>query len=220
MSPAGSRSSAEPGAEQPALVLAGPPGNLSGRFDVTNDSERRLALRGVVLRRDGGPDLPVTLGVVLPPGGSASVPVSVHLEPTTPPGESTAVVDIGGVRRPVVLRVREHPSLVVEPDHVLAGPGTSPLRLQVRNDGNVVLTLAPLVRAATFGDGPDPGPDVELAVEQPPELAPGEQAVLTATLTVPTLDPTRRHEATLPVAVADLTVTVLPRAEQRRSEPR
>ncbi len=194
------------------IVLTGPPGQLRATVSVENAVDQRLAIRGLALHRAGYDAIAGSAAAVIAPGATAQVPVSVRLDPGTPPGDHVAEVEVGGLRRAVVLRVEPDLTLRVGPRRVLATEGDQPLTLTVSNDGNVAIPLAAVTRARTDDGGPDPGPDVVLTVVDPPALEPGTSASLTTTLTVPPgLDPTRRHTARLPVGTADLDVIILPR---------
>jgi hypothetical protein len=208
----------------PGIVLTGPPGQLRTAVSVENVAEQRVAVRGPALHRSGHEPLTGAGAAVIGPGATARVPVTFSLEAGTPPGEYDAEVEVGGVRRPALLRVEPRPSLSVSPRRLLAGVGRTTVVLTVTNDGNVGMALAPLARARTRWDdgGPgrsrddagrdDPGPDVSLSLTQPPTVEPGATVTVEGRLDVPgDLDPTRRHVARLPVGTADLDVTILPR---------
>ena len=212
-----------------ALVLTGPPGLLRATVSVENAVDQRVAVRGLTLHRAGRRDVTGSFAAVIAPGATAQVPVSFRLEADTAPGDYTAEVEVGGIRREALLRVEPDPTMRVSPRRLLAEVGRSEVTLTVSNDGNLVVPLAAVVRARTddgdprhgsdlvlragTGDrGPAAGPDVTLTLAAATSLAPGSTAVLQAQLTVPTeLDPTRRHTARIPVGTADLDVTILPR---------
>lgn len=201
---------AQPGPE--GIVLTGPPGQLRATVTVENAVDQRLAIRGLALHRPGHVAVAGSAAAVIAPGATAQVPVSVSLDRGTPPGDHVAEVEVGGLRREVVLRVEPDLALRISPRRVLVTEGDQALRLVVTNEGNVAIPLAAVVRARTDDGGPDPGPDVVLTVADPPVLGPGATATLTTTVTVPRgLDPTRRHVARLPVGTADLDVIILPR---------
>jgi hypothetical protein len=212
-----------------ALVLTGPPGLLRATVSVENAVDQRVAVRGLTLHRAGRRDVTGSGAAVIAPGATAQVPVSFRLQADTAPGDYTAEVEVGGVRREALLRVEPDLTMRVSPRRVLAEVGRSEVTLTVSNDGNLVVPLAAVVRARTddggprhgpdlvhragTGDrGPAAGPDVSLTLAAATTIAPGSTAVLQAQLTVPTeLDPTRRHTARVPVGTADLDVTILPR---------
>ena len=194
------------------LLLSGPPDGLRANVSLENASDKRVSVRGLVLRRDGADDLAVRFGAILPPASTTAVPLSIALPQTTPPGEYDALIEIGGQSRQVRLQVDPKISARLTPDQILAPPGTSRIGLRIVNQGNVDIPLAAVTRARTTDDGPDFGADVTLDLGQAVVLSPGSTLELTGTLTVPDdLDPTRRHEAPVPVGVCDLIVIVLPR---------
>ncbi len=199
------------------IVLTGPPSQLRATVSVENAVDQRLAIRGVALHREGHAAVPGSAAAVIAPGATAQVPVSVRLDPSTPPGDHVAEIEVGGLRREVVLRVESHLALRVSPRRVLATEGEQALTLTVSNEGNVAIPLAAVLRARTDDGGPDPGPDVVLTVTEPPVVEPGTTARVETTLLVPPdLDPTRRHTARLPVGTADLDVIILPRTASER----
>lgn len=194
------------------IVLTGPPALLRATVTVANAVDERVAVRGVVVHREGEPTVGGTASALIPPGATAAVPVTVGLDRTTAPGEHTAEVEVGGIRRPARLVVDPDPAVRVSPRRTLAAPGRTAVRLTVVNEGNVPIPLATVTRARTDDGGPDPGPDVTLTLDDPPVVEPGTSLTLDATLSVPgDLDPTRRHTARVPVGTADVDVIVLPR---------
>jgi hypothetical protein len=198
--------------QPPGIVLVGPPGRLRATVSVENAVDQRVTVRGVVLHRQGEAPVSAPATALIPPGATAEVPVTFRLDPTTAPGEHTAEVEVGGIRRPAVVHVEPDLSVRVSPRRTLAAPGRQAVTLLVVNDGNVDLPLARTTRARTDDGGPDPGPDVVLEVADPPTVRPGATATVSGRLDVPAdLDPTRRHTARLPVGTADLEVIVLPR---------
>jgi hypothetical protein len=200
-----------PAEAEDAIVLSGPPGRLTTTVTVENTSGARLVVRQPTLHLDG---LSVTgsATAIIATGATASVPVTVPLAASTPPGRHEAEMELGGVRRPVVVTVVEHVSLELSPGRVLAEPGSQELTLVVSNSGNVRMPLASRAMARTDDGGPDPGPDVVLALDTPTVVEPGQTLTLQARLEVPEdLEPARRHTATIPVGTADLQVIILPR---------
>lgn len=198
--------------EEGAIVLAGPPGRLRATVSVENTVDQRVTVRGLLLHRDDAPTVSGAATALIPPGATADVPVTFRLDPTTPPGETGAQVEVAGMRRTARVVVEPEPSVRVSPRRMLATPGRQPVTLVVTNDGNVPVPIAPLTRARTDDGGPDPGPDVDLSVADPPTVEPGRTATVAAELAVPDdLDPTRRHLARIPVGTADLDVIILPR---------
>jgi len=194
------------------VLLTGPPDNLRATVSLENASDKRISLRGLVLRRAGADDLAVRFGAILPPASSTTVPLSIALPVTTPPGEYGAQIEIAGQTREATLRVETKISARLTPGRILAAPGPSTVELRLANEGNVDIPLARTTRGRTTDDGPDWGDDVVLELAQPLLLQAGDVIDLAATVVVPDgLDPTRRHEAAVPVGVCDLIVIVLPR---------
>ncbi|WP_406829326.1 hypothetical protein ABEG17_09990 [Pedococcus sp. KACC 23699] len=199
------------------IVLTGPPSLLRATVSVENAVDQRLAIRGLAVHRQGQAVVAGSAAAVVAPGATAQVPVSVRLDPSTPPGDHVAELEVAGLRREVVLRVEPDLALRVSPRRVLATEGEQVLTLTVSNEGNVAIPLAAVLRARTDDGGPDPGPDVVLTVTDPPVVEPGTTARVAATLLVPPdLDPTRRHTARLPIGTADLDVIILPRTASER----
>ncbi len=199
------------------IVLTGPPGQLRTTVSVENAVDQRLAIRGMALHRKGHEALTGSAAAVIAPGATAQVPVSVRLEPGTPPGDHFGEVEVGGLRRQAVLRVEPDLALRISPRRILAVEGDQALTLTVSNEGNVAIPLAAAQRARSDDGGPDPGPDVVLTFPDPPVLGPGATVQLVATVSVPPgLDPTRRHTALVPVGTADLDVIILPRTASER----
>ena len=194
-----------------AIVLSGPPGRLTTTVTVENTSGARLVVRPPTLHLEG---LSVTgsATAIIATGATASVPVTVPLAASTPPGRHEAEMELGGVRRPVVVTIAPHLSLELSPSRVLAAPGRQDVTLVVSNSGNVRMPLASRAMARTDDGGPDPGPDVVLVLDAPTVVEPGQTLTLEARLEVPKdLEPARRHIATIPVGTADLQVIILPR---------
>jgi len=202
-----------PSVEGPAgIVLTGPPRQLRATVAVENAVDQRVTVHGLVLHREGEAPVSAPATALIPPGATADVPVTFRLEPTTAPGEHTAEVEVGGIRRSALIHVEPDLSVRISPRRTLAAPGRQTVSLFVANEGNVDLPLAPTTRARTDDGGPDPGPDVVLEVDDAPTLRPGATATVSGHLVVPAaLDPTRRHVARIPVGTADLEVIVLPR---------
>ena len=204
--------------EPPPLHLAGPPARLETVVTVENTTQERLAVRGPTFHLEQGPSVRGSASALVAPGATAAVPVTLALDPTTAPGDYPGELEVNGARRSAVLHVDEQPAVELSPRAVIAGPGTRGVRLRLANTGNVPVPLARRVLARTRDDGPDPGPDVVLELDSDPVLAPGESATLTGRLHVPdTLDPRRRHTATVPVGLADLVVTIPPRTTKEPS---
>ncbi|QGN58456.1 hypothetical protein [Nostocoides sp. HKS02] len=203
---------ATPADERPVLLVAGPPSQLRTTVTVENTAGQQVAVRAAALHREGESVVPGGVAALIPAGATATVPVSFAIAPGTPPGEYAAEVEVGGTRRAAVVRVEPHLSMHVSPRRVLAEAGRQAIDLVVSNDGNLDVTVAALARARTDDGGPEPGPDVSLALDDAVVVAAATQVSTTAHLEVPAgLDPTRRHTASIPVGLADLDVIILPR---------
>jgi hypothetical protein len=132
------------------LVLVGPPGELIGHVHLHNRTDSKVVVRGAGLRDpDGRLPLPPTrqaLGpIVLRPDQGNDVPLSVAVDPTTPPGEYAAELDLGGLSQPVVLHVTELLAVSASPGSVVVvnEAGIRQHRpVVVTNEGNVAFTLA------------------------------------------------------------------------------
>ncbi len=194
------------------VELIGPPGRLTTTVTVENATDSRVAVRAPALHMEDREPVTGTGAALIAPGRTVTVPVTVGLEPTTPPGTYVAELEVGGIRRSAVVTVLAEVSMDVEPSTVLAAPGRQELLLAVVNDGNVAVPLARRAVARTDDGGPDPGPDVALVLESAVTLEPGSSLTLSGRLEVPEeLEPARRHTATIPVGVADVEVIILPR---------
>ena len=202
---------------QDPLVFSGPPGRLRADLTVANTGDGRLAVRGLTVLRKGSPDLDVQAAVLVPPGATASMQVTLPVEPGTRPGDYPAEVEVAGVRRVAVLRVETVLSMSITPRRLLAEPGMQDVSIVAVNEGNVDLPLASVSKARTSDGGKEPGPDVTLTLTAPAVLAAATTITLHGQLEVPaSLEPARRHTASVPVGLADLEVIILPRKPQRR----
>lgn len=140
-------------AERP-LVLSGPPTVLRGEFRLENRSDAKVIVRAPQMRpptkrraaaANALPESRVLMRrIVMRARQSRPVPVSLSLDPTTPPGTYEAELDIDGQLRPVVIHVTEGLALSILPDDIVlpAQPGKKfERRIFVRNDGNVPITV-------------------------------------------------------------------------------
>mgnify|MGYP000615500809 CR=1 FL=1 len=198
------------------MLLSGPPDRVATVVTVENTTGSRLPVRRPVLHLSSGTSVPATGAALVGAGSTVPVPVSAALDPATPPGSYDAELEVAGTRRRAVVQVEERVAVRVSPaEVVVTDVGTSPLELRVSNDGNTPVTLAATVAGRARDDGPEPGPDLLLDLGGTVTVPPGGTVVVSAGLVVPDgLDPRRRHTARLPVAVADLTVIVLPRTTE------
>jgi len=150
------------GSEDELLVLAGPPGELSGRIELHNPSDAKVVLRDAGLTDPSGvlqlPTARHRLGpLVLRPDQGGSMPLSIAVDPATPPGAYRAELEVAGRTRPVVLRVAEVFALTVEPRSLvlLNRPGVAQRKqLVVTNEGNVPFSLGDPVTVDLRPDRP------------------------------------------------------------------
>ena len=179
---------------------------MSG-LNVENSGNDRLTIRHLVVRREGAEPLVQPVGVILPPGTQADIPIA--LAPDTPPGDYPVEVELPHERRQTVVRVDPRHELRVRPVRVVVPVGSTSLTVSVENTGNVE---TPLARVTTSEDG-----EVRLTLTSAPSIPPGGSADIKARVTVDdALDAHRRHELDVPVGTADIVFVVLPRAEKRR----
>jgi hypothetical protein len=150
------------GSEDEPLVLSGPPAELTGRIQLHNPSGAKVVLRDAGLKDPSGVlRLPEARHVVQPlvlrPDQGGSLPLSIAVDPATPPGEYRAELDVGGRTRAVLLQVAEVVDLTVEPRSlvIVNRPGTAQKkRLIVTNEGNTAFTLGDPVTVDLREDPP------------------------------------------------------------------
>lgn len=195
------------------MVLSGPPHRLTGAVFVANTGENPLTVAGAIVRRADAPDVIGAASAVVAAGQTTAVTVSTVLGAHTPPGDYPVELELGGAPRPAVLRVEPNLAISVSPATILATAGEQKVTLTLTNTGNLPLTLAPVTRARTYDGGEDPGPDVTLTVPNPATIEPGDRMEVGAEVAVPVLDPTRRHQAKLPIGLSTLTIHILPTTE-------
>jgi hypothetical protein len=133
------------------LVLAGPPGKLTGQIDLHNTSDVSVVLRdagfhdpsGVLRVRPGRQSFST---LVVRAHQQQRGPVSMSLDPATPPGEYHAEIEVAGGTRPVVLHVTESIDLAVHPQSivVLNQRGAQRRLIVVTNEGNVPFAIGDL----------------------------------------------------------------------------
>lgn len=192
-------------------MLTGPPGRLGTTVSVHNTGDRRLSARGGAVTSTEVSAQRARLGEAVPPGRTRDVPVSVQVAAATAPGSYPAALEVGGVSRAATLRVEPDLDVRVSPRRLLATRGEQAVDLRITNAGNVPVPLARLVRGSVRSDGVISDLDVELHLDASVTVGPGSAVDATGRVVVPDgLDPTRRHEARLPVGTADLVVVVLP----------
>jgi hypothetical protein len=137
------------GPEDQPIVLSGPPRRLTGQIHLHNPGDTKVVLRDAGLKDPSGalrlPEARHALQtVVLRPDQGESLPLSIAVDPSTPPGEYHAELDVGGRSRAVVLHVAEVVDLTIDPGSMIVfnKPGVAQRkRLVVTNDGNVAFTL-------------------------------------------------------------------------------
>lgn len=206
--------------QQDPLIFTGPPSRLSADLMVANTGDRRLAVRGVTIVREGAVDLDVKAAALVPPGATASLAVTLPMDPGTSPGDYPAEVQVAGIRRAAVLRVEALLAMRITPRRLLAEPGTHGVSIVAVNEGNVELTLASVTKGRTSDGGQEPGPDVTLTLKTPVILAAASTVTVNGRLRVPpSLEPTRRHTAKVPIGLADLEVIILPRNPVTEAKP-
>ena len=139
------------------LVLVGPPREIRGEFVVRNPTERKIIVRQPVLKAAAPPTgrakaaaakagiaaLPETVAlrrIKVRAGQSRPVPLSLTLDPRTPPGTYQAELDVNGEQRSVVVHVTEDVALALSPDEIVL-PGRAGEKFEKRvvftNEGNV-----------------------------------------------------------------------------------
>jgi len=137
------------GADDEPVVLSGPPRALTGRIALHNASDAKVVLRDAGLTDPSGVlRLPVArhrvAPLVLRPDQTGSLPLSIAVDPTTPPGEYSAELDVGGRSPAVVIHVAEDFNPTVRPRSLVIAnrPGVEQAKqIIVSNDGNVPFTV-------------------------------------------------------------------------------
>jgi uncharacterized membrane protein len=169
-----------------------------------------MTIRQLVIRRNGADPIVQSVGIIIPVGGRAEVPVAIALPPDTPPGEYPVEIELPHERQAAVLRVEPRHELRIRPGRVVVPVGATSVTFSVENTGNVVIPLAPVTTSE--------GSDVRLSLADTPSLEPGASADIRAEVTVDDqLDPYRRHELDVPVGTADVIFVVLARAQRERT---
>jgi len=202
------------------LIFSGPPTGLRAEVTVANTGDRRLAVRSLTVVREGSADVDASVSIIVPPGRTVSMPVLLPMDPGTRPGDYPAEVHIAGVSRAAVLRVEAELTMHIAPQRLLVEPGRHKVSIVAVNEGNVDLPLAPVTRGRTSDGGKDPGPDITLTLSTPVVLKAASTVTIQGQLDVPqSLEPTRRHTASVPVGLADLKVIILPRKAAPEAKP-
>ena len=133
------------------LVLAGPPAKLTGQIDLHNPTDVSVVVRdagfndpsGVLRARPGRQSFsPLVVRAHQQQRG----PVTISLDPTTPPGEYRAEIELAGGTRPAVLHVTESIDLTVHPQSIVVmnQRGIQRRRVVVTNEGNVPFAVGDL----------------------------------------------------------------------------
>jgi hypothetical protein len=149
-----------PDASEP-LVLIGPPRGVRGEFRVQNPTEQKIVVKQPLLKRAAAaprgksaaakaalsalPAESLSLRrIVVRPGQSRPVPISLALDPTNPPGTYQAELDVEGELRTVVMHVTEDVTFAITPNElVLPNHAGEKVQKQVvfTNHGNVPLSI-------------------------------------------------------------------------------
>jgi len=142
-----------PDAGQP-LVLVGPPRALRGEFRVRNAGDRKLVVRQPTVRpappsKKAAAALPqrehVLRRIIVRPGQSRHVPVTLTFEDATPPGTYEAQLEVEGERQSVIIHVTEEVALSIAPQQIVL-PNRAGERVRKRvvftNQGNVPVTVS------------------------------------------------------------------------------
>ena len=133
------------------IVLIGPPASVAGVVRVSNPGTEKLNLKFAGLQCEGhAANARIALRARLAPGETRHAPVSLSLDPRTPPGRMRGRATIGDETRDVVIDVLEHRAIGVTPAH-FALHGRPGARIGIP----VVLT--------NLGNVPYPVPRVALA---------------------------------------------------------
>lgn len=139
------------------IVLVGRPGAMKGELFLHNPGEARMVFRGAALRgetitRREAAVFPRPVeemmvarkvpAVIVKPGEQRRVPLRFALDPTTPPGEYHASMQMGDQTWPVVFHVTEQIDVDISPNrlvvHNQAG-ATVTKEIVIRNFSNVEL---------------------------------------------------------------------------------
>ncbi len=171
------------------VLLSGPPRRVVGSVRLRNLQSQTLMVRHAVLTDRSG-----RLGT-LPPrhrfGPAAlrtaeerTVPLVIALDPVTPAGEYSALIDLMGQVRPALLNVTEAFVLRVEPDRVVvtnAPERSQHKQLILTNEGNVRLTIGD-IGDVELRDDLIQGLDLRGAIAPLLASAPGTSEELVTTL--------------------------------------
>ena len=135
------------------LVLTGPPHKLKGKYTLFYSGEERVRLRDTQIRnlKQKGSRAKSSLAfeqkvrpLVLRPGRSRRVPLSLAMDRHTPPGEYQAELAIGDQAQAVKLFVAENIDLDISPQRLVlpnVAGATAVRRVVFTNQGNVPLII-------------------------------------------------------------------------------
>ena len=139
------------------LVLVGPPRQIRGELVVRNPTERKIIVRQPVLKAAAPatgrakaaaakagiaalPEIVALRRIKVRAGQSRPVPLSLTLDPRTPPGTYQAELDVAGEQRSVVVHVTDDVALALSPDEIVL-PGRAGEKFETRvvftHEGNV-----------------------------------------------------------------------------------
>lgn len=142
----------------PSIVLAGPPRAVRGEFTVRNSTAQKIVVPQPTLKaqfaatRTGKaakaaalPDATFALRrIIARPMAHRAVPISLTLDPGTPPGTYEAQLEVDGETRPVVVHVTEEVDFSMTPDSLII-PNRAGEKFHKHvvftNNGNVPLTV-------------------------------------------------------------------------------
>lgn len=141
------------------IVLVGQPGAMKGELFLHNPGEARMVFRGAALRSEAVTRREAAVfpraveemmvarkvpAVIVKPGERRRVPLRFALDPTTPPGEYHASLQMADQSWPVVFHVTERVDLDISPNELVLHnqPGATVTKeIVVRNFSNVELTI-------------------------------------------------------------------------------
>ena len=138
------------------LVLTGPPDDVHGQLHVHNPGDGKRVVRKPMVKVGAHAELDHVMPtdrtlplrrIVVRPGQSRAVRLSLALDPRTPPGTYQAQLEVDGDVRDVVLHVTEAVSLRIDPGELVlpsrAGQSFDK-RVVFSNEGNVPVPVRPV----------------------------------------------------------------------------
>lgn len=140
-------------AESSAVALSGTPEFMTGTIPLRNEGGSAVSVTSLRIENtelktlQGTPLERVQSFFSIHPGQGADVPISIQLDPSTPPGTYKMDFVAGAERWPVSLQVAERTSASLAPSRfVLSSTPSAKTERQVvvRNDGNVPITIGDL----------------------------------------------------------------------------